>query len=511
MSDAAKTNTPGRGLHLSELSPKRISGFMLDRFWMLMLFYSTIPYFGSSDYREALYLNLALSLAIMVPVVYALAFLAYKRDLRLSKAPSARLSGALMLIGTLMLPFADCAAASGVALLVISSVLTGIGSGMLLIAWCTTFVSARSNITIIEVALSYLLASLLALASVFLPTTVAIGLIAAAPVVSAYLLWSEMRPASASTADANPATTLADNEPEAPLAGHGRTVGYILAGLALFGFASGFSDTVSGFRTFAIADNYGTALMLGTFLATVLAVAVLAFSRKQSGLKLLRIAVLLTIVGCLCIHFVQDGFLFSNVIVFAGYVCLEITVIALVSSAAKRRPHMATALFGVTFGSMYLGEVIGANAAHLLDGVHLSPNQISIISIVLAVILIVDALFLLTDYHIVQLTGRRAGKIAAAADSVGKRPEELFDNGDKTAQSIFSEELCEKLADEGGLSKRERDVLPLLLKGRTIARIQEELFISAGTVNTHTRHIYQKLDVHDRQQLLDLAESRLSR
>lgn len=51
-------------------------------------------------------------------------------------------------------------------------------------------------------------------------------------------------------------------------------------------------------------------------------------------------------------------------------------------------------------------------------------------------------------------------------------------------------------------------MLPLLLKGRTIARIQEELFISAGTVNTHTRHIYQKMGIHDRQQLLDLADQR---
>ena len=47
--------------------------------------------------------------------------------------------------------------------------------------------------------------------------------------------------------------------------------------------------------------------------------------------------------------------------------------------------------------------------------------------------------------------------------------------------------------------------LPLLLEGRTISRIQETLFISAGTVSTHIRHIYQKTGVDNRQELIDLA------
>ena len=35
---------------------------------------------------------------------------------------------------------------------------------------------------------------------------------------------------------------------------------------------------------------------------------------------------------------------------------------------------------------------------------------------------------------------------------------------------------------------------------------QDELYISEGTVRTHVRHIYQKLDVHDRQEFLSLVE-----
>lgn len=68
-------------------------------------------------------------------------------------------------------------------------------------------------------------------------------------------------------------------------------------------------------------------------------------------------------------------------------------------------------------------------------------------------------------------------------------------------------ERCRIIGSYYGLSKREVDVFHLLSLGRTAARIQEELLISAGTVNTHTYHIYTKLDVHSQQQLIDLMQA----
>lgn len=67
---------------------------------------------------------------------------------------------------------------------------------------------------------------------------------------------------------------------------------------------------------------------------------------------------------------------------------------------------------------------------------------------------------------------------------------------------------CLSVADEGGLTPREREVLLLLAKGRSAAVIQEELSISPGTVRTHTYHIYRKLDVTSQQEIISLVESR---
>ena len=59
------------------------------------------------------------------------------------------------------------------------------------------------------------------------------------------------------------------------------------------------------------------------------------------------------------------------------------------------------------------------------------------------------------------------------------------------------------LAQAKGLSKRETEVVLLLLEGRSLRYIQNALFISEGTARTHVKRIYAKLEVHSKQQLID--------
>ena len=50
----------------------------------------------------------------------------------------------------------------------------------------------------------------------------------------------------------------------------------------------------------------------------------------------------------------------------------------------------------------------------------------------------------------------------------------------------------------------EEEVLLLLAQRKTVGIIKRELFIANGTAKAHVRHIYQKLDIHTRQELFDL-------
>jgi DNA-binding NarL/FixJ family response regulator len=52
------------------------------------------------------------------------------------------------------------------------------------------------------------------------------------------------------------------------------------------------------------------------------------------------------------------------------------------------------------------------------------------------------------------------------------------------------------------LTRRESEVLPLLQQGRTNPQIALSLHVGVETVRTHARHIYRKLGVSSRGDLL---------
>ncbi|MEG0375895.1 MAG: helix-turn-helix transcriptional regulator, partial [Raoultibacter sp.] len=54
---------------------------------------------------------------------------------------------------------------------------------------------------------------------------------------------------------------------------------------------------------------------------------------------------------------------------------------------------------------------------------------------------------------------------------------------------------------------REQEVLALLVKGRSIPYICDELFVAKSTAQTHVRHIYAKMEITGgRQELIDIVE-----
>ena len=50
----------------------------------------------------------------------------------------------------------------------------------------------------------------------------------------------------------------------------------------------------------------------------------------------------------------------------------------------------------------------------------------------------------------------------------------------------------------------------MLAQGRSQPYIRDALVLSKNTVSTHARHIYSKLEVHSKQELLDLVEAKVA-
>ena len=66
---------------------------------------------------------------------------------------------------------------------------------------------------------------------------------------------------------------------------------------------------------------------------------------------------------------------------------------------------------------------------------------------------------------------------------------------------------CDQIAQQFGLTEREREVLVPLVRGRSASSIAAQLSMSTETARTHIRHIYQKTDIHSREELMDIVDA----
>jgi DNA-binding NarL/FixJ family response regulator len=65
--------------------------------------------------------------------------------------------------------------------------------------------------------------------------------------------------------------------------------------------------------------------------------------------------------------------------------------------------------------------------------------------------------------------------------------------------------MLQREQEEEPLTEREREVLQLVAEGKTNQEIADLLVLSIKTVQTHRAHIMEKLDAHDRTDLVKYA------
>jgi len=79
-------------------------------------------------------------------------------------------------------------------------------------------------------------------------------------------------------------------------------------------------------------------------------------------------------------------------------------------------------------------------------------------------------------------------------------------------ERVFTElpghtDASKSLSESFGLSPREVEVALLLIRGRSEPYISEALFITNHTTHSHVNKIYKKMNVHSRQEFLDVIEN----
>ena len=274
-----------------------------------------------------------------------------------------------------------------------------------------------------------------------------------------------------------------------------RLSGRILGGTALYGVAAG---AVEAFTSRGGEGGVtALALTLVLFVLYCLAALQLYGARPLAGARAVlpsaagpdagpldgayRLAVLLMMSGFLFVPLLGSFGIPGESVVLAGYLGMFAVLISLFLVMGRISGGDAAPSFARGFAALLAGELVGLGAGLALGA--LPAGRVASFAVVaLAGIAALYAyLFLFTDRDL------RALSVAV------ERTDRL-------------EEACRAIAADAGLSKREAELLPLALRGRTSERMAAELFISKNTVDTHMRRIYAKCGVHSRQELIDLGE-----
>lgn len=162
-------------------------------------------------------------------------------------------------------------------------------------------------------------------------------------------------------------------------------------------------------------------------------------------------------------------------------------------------------------------------AAGVVFGILLAPiNPLQTVLPALTVLALVAIAFLVDDDALPQGaffaeveptdSAAQAEPAALAANAAnpqgGASPEapEREDDGMGSGRRDRLSVRCVAIARDYSLTNREFDVLVRLAHGRSGAYIAEELTLSENTVKGHTKRLYAKLGVHNRQELINLAE-----
>lgn len=403
--------------------------------------------------------------------------------------------------GTLLL-FAGAVASSPSALIaagVVVGVFEGVGIAVVgAVATCQGTTNA-----LIHIAAALPMNIVIILLAVFLLPEASIVLIAMLPLLSA-LCFSVYLARAANRTSLVGVLRPAGSLPRRPSArpwGVNRTfLLVVLAVTAAFGMVNAQTIEVTGNGPF---DAYSGLVVRAVVSAAVLVGYVRYSWRPQSifSAALLMMAVSLIVSAAAPVPVMQLLFL-------AGYVCFDLLIWALIvgMNHGSGAPVLRTVC--VVQAVDQLGILLGTFIPW--GG---TPQIVAVANAGLGVVVMLLVMYLLLrDRGVVENLGGNDYGFAAddeAAEGSGAdgQSAQLPLPGELDASSTALPAALDAIAARYFLSTREVDVLALLVAGRSGPYIADHLCISANTVKTHIRHIYTKLDVHDRQELLDLVHT----
>lgn len=411
--------------------------------------------------------------------------------------------------------------------------IAGIGDSLLFLGFGKMYVCLSVRLSMRAVPIAMASSALLYAVIVNNAVAIAVPFLVLLPVACAAVLFHDIdrRVASGSLQEPPPSLTPAP-EPERSTFTKWRISMYT----AVLWFSFGVMWPLAVARLFTDSPIFLAFSLSVAALVVIVSVvlAALTYVLRLPVVKTFWIFVPLTFAGVTAVAVIDSNIqVLAFAMVFAAHNIAEVQLITHFSALCRRRGYSSRMLFGCGFAILGMGEAIG-----LLVGAAIVPYQSTALMTVLLVCanaIVIAVIFSImrvnTRFQKAELEAALAKQVIPVAtssvDQSSAAGEEVPADcaSDATAATGETEviplgqldygvsegakrsglsptEVAELWGDTFGLSAREKEVAALLLSGRNVPAVAEMLCISQSTVQTHVKHIYEKVGVRTRQELI---------
>ncbi len=199
------------------------------------------------------------------------------------------------------------------------------------------------------------------------------------------------------------------------------------------------------------------------------------------------------------------------VILMFGFETVNLLLIITCAVYANNREVQAIPVYALCLCPVYLAMILGDLLSTYL-GAPFAAGTVSVGGIMFVGLYVLSA----TMFVVSWANGRASMQPVAAAE---ERPVEATQkvSEEQTEPSLLSgdsgvsrpspqdfESKLALMATENPLSNREVEIAALIARGHSAASIARRLYISENTVRGHVKNVYRKLEIHSKQQLIDL-------
>lgn len=405
----------------------------------------------------------------------------------------------------------------------VGAVATGIGSALLWVMWGEYYAVIPRDRSELLAPVSAVSAAIIVLLVSAMDGWVPIAVASALPLLSGLCFHLAWTPEAARTETALVAASRSALEKRSPLAGLGRTGFGILVVFSIVSIAGMMSaERVEGMALQAI-------LLFSALMMAVVAAMAVSGPRRISLFFLYRWICPTLVVGLAAvILFGQAGALVAVAASLGGRFtfCLIAQIhFANYAAAGRATPAQASSL-GWLF--VHAGDLLGVVLWIVFEPLaSTQPAGLTAMSVACIVVLVTVTMVVMGEtsaFLRIPETAKaqpRASKESLATESpkageTVNQPGAPQPNAPQTAVASPTADApdeargaahIDEIVREAGLTPREAEVFALLAQGRSIPYIRDELIISRETAATHAKHIYAKLGVHSRQELIDLVHS----